>query len=130
MPEKQFSNPSDLRPPPGVYTHVVKTGSTVYLAGQTAVDKAGNIVGKSDPQAQARQVYANLAAAIRSVGGSPADIVRTRTYLTDPRYIPADRAARGEVFGENPPTGTLLIVAGLANPDYLIEVDADAVLSG
>ena len=130
MPEAQYLNPSELRPPPGGgYTHVVKVGNLVFLAGQTGVDREGNVVGKSDPEAQARQVFENIGVAIRSIGGSPANIVRTRTYLTDPRYIPAYRAARSGFFPANPPAGTLLIVTGLASPDYIIEIECDAVLS-
>ena len=130
MPKVEFSNPSELRPPPGGgYTHVVKAGNLVFLAGQTAVDKEGNVVGKSDIEAQSRQVFDNVRIAIESVGGSPSDIVRTRTYLTDPRSIPAYQAARNALFPKNPPGGTLLIVRGLASPDYLIEVEAEAVLS-
>ena len=129
MADVQFLNPSELRPPPGGrYTHVVKSGNLVFLAGQTAVDRDGNIVGKGDIEAQARQVFQNIDVAIRSVGGTLANIVRTRTYLTDPRFAAGYDAARTEFFPTNPPGGTLLIVSGLASPDYLIEVEAEGVV--
>ncbi len=128
MAEVQYLNPPEMRQPVGWFTQVVKVGNTLYIAGQTANDKNGNVVGINDIQAQTRQVYENIMTAVRAVGGSSAKVVRTRTYLTDSRFIPEYRVIPREFFPENPPANTMLIVQGLARPEYLIEVDAEAVI--
>ena len=129
MAEVQYLNPGEMRQPGGWYTQVVKVGNTLYVAGQTANDKDGNVVGINDVEAQARQVYANIMTAVQTVGGSSARVVRTRTYLTDSRFIPEYRTVPREFFPQNPPANTMLVVQGLARPEYLIEVDAEAVIS-
>jgi enamine deaminase RidA (YjgF/YER057c/UK114 family) len=105
-------------------------GSTVYLAGQTPIDAAGNVVGEGDFAAQARQVYANIRTALAAVGADVSHLVRTTTYIVN--YTPALRdalaAARSEAFGDVKPASTLLGVQALANPAYLIEVEGIAVL--
>ncbi len=128
MTEVQYLNPPEMRQPAGWFTQVVKVGNTLYAAGQTANDKNGNVVGINDIEAQTRQVYENIMTAVRAVGGSSAKVVRTRTYLTDSRFIPEYRVIPREFFPENPPANTMLIVQGLARPEYLIEVDAEAVI--
>ena len=128
MAEVQYLNPPEMRQPVGWFTQVVKAGNTLYVAGQTANDKNGNVVGINDIEAQTRQVYENIMTAVQAVGGSSARVVRTRTYLTDSRFIPEYRVIPREFFPENPPANTMLIVQGLARPEYLIEVDAEAVI--
>ena len=124
-------NPEGLSTP-AAYSHVVRArgGSTVYLAGQTPIDAAGNVVGEGDFAAQARQVYSNVLKALAGVGADASHLVRTTTYIVN--YTPALRdalaAARGEAFGEVKPASTLLGVQALANPAYLIEVEGIAVL--
>ena len=128
MAEAQYLNPSEISDPGGRYTQMVRVGDVVYISGQTAGDKDGNIVGKGDPLAQARQVFANLGAAIRSVGGKPSDIIKTTTYVLDRDYVAAVREARQEFFPQNPPTSTMVVVSGLANPDFLLEIEGVAHL--
>ncbi len=130
MAEVQHISPPELVDTTGRYTHVVKAGNLVFIAGQTSADREGNVVGKADFPAQARQVYANLRAAVQAAGGRMEDVVKLTTYLTDPRYIPDLRAARGELWSTDPPANTLLIVSGLANPDYLLEIEAVLVVDG
>lgn len=129
MAEVERINPTTLHDPAGRYTSVVKRGNVVFIAGQTAVDKDGNIVGEGDPEAQARQVYANIDAAIKSVGGTKDDILKTTTYILDRDHILATRPARNDYFGDKRPTSTMLIIPGLADPRYLIEVECEAILS-
>ena len=127
----RFINPSGLVKPVG-YTHVVlsRDRRTAYIAGQVAFDSAGQVVGTDDFPAQAEQVFANLRRALASVGGSFADVVKTTTYVTDPRYIPALRAARGRYLNaEHPPANTLIVIAGLARPGLLLEIEAVAELA-
>ena len=127
MPERQHLNPDTMGQPRG-YTHVVKVDNTVYIAGQTGVSPDGN-VAKGDPEAQARQVWRNIEAAIQSVGGRLQDVVKSTTYITDIQYAGAVRKVREDLFqSSNPPTSTLLVVSALAQPDFLVEIEAIAVV--
>ncbi|MBI4201400.1 MAG: RidA family protein [Chloroflexi bacterium] len=127
---KQFINPSTLSTPTG-YSHVVKTGTLAFIAGQVAVEKGGNVVGTGDIEAQARQVFANLDTAVKSAGGRKQDIVSTTVYLTNRDHLTAYRKAREVYFGSsNLPTSTLLFISGLARPELLMEVEAIAVIEG
>ena len=128
MADVERLNPPTLNDPAGRYTAVVKRGNVVFIAGQTAIDKDGNLVGEGDPLAQARQVYANIDAAIKSVGGTKDDILKTTTYILDLDHLLATRPARNEYFGDKRPTSTMLVISGLADPRYLIEVECMAVL--
>ena len=127
MPSKTYVNPETMAQPRG-YTHVVKVGNTAYIAGQVSIGHDGNVVGKGDPEAQARQIWHNLEAAVKSVGGTLNNIVKTTTYVTNLNYAAAILKVREERFPINPPTSTLLVVAGLASPDYMMEIEAIAVV--
>lgn len=110
------------------YSHVAKAGKTLYIAGQVARDLDGKLVGKGDIDAQARQVYTNLKSILTEAGGDLANIVKTTTILTHYSHIERYRVIRNEFFGEVMPPNTLLIVESLASPDFLMEVEAIAVL--
>ena len=110
------------------YSHAAKAGNTLYIAGQVARDIRGDLVGKGDFQAQARQAYANLRNILQEAGGDLGNIVKMTTILTDSGNVEHLRAVRNEIFGDIRPPNTLLIIQGLASPDYLIEVEAIAVL--
>ena len=127
MPSKTHLNPDTMSQPRG-YSQVVKVGNTAYIAGQVSLARDGSVVGKGDPEAQARQIWHNLEAAVKSIGGTLNDIVKTTTYVTNINYAAGVRKAREERFPTNPPTSTLLVVAGLANPDFMIEIEAIAVV--
>ena len=127
MPSKTYLNPEIMSQPRG-YSHLVKVGHTAYIAGQVSVARDGSVVGKGDPEAQARQIWHNLEAAVKSIGGTLNDIVKTTTYVTSINYAAGLRKVREEWFPTNPPTSTLLVVAGLANPDFMIEIEAIAVV--
>jgi enamine deaminase RidA (YjgF/YER057c/UK114 family) len=128
MPSQQYLNPESMSRPRG-YSQVVKVGNTVYIAGQVSAGSNGNVVGKGDPEAQARQVWRNIEAAVKSVGGTLQNVVKTTTYVTNISYAAAVRQVREELYrSSNPPTSTLLVVAGLASPDYLMEIEAIAVV--
>jgi enamine deaminase RidA (YjgF/YER057c/UK114 family) len=129
-PGARFINPSGLVRPTG-YTHVVVAadGRTVYIAGQVAFDSAGQVVGAGDFAAQAKQVFANLRRALASVGGSFDDILKTTTYVTDLRNLPALREERARHFdAAHAPANTLVPVAALARPELLLEIEAVAEL--
>jgi 2-iminobutanoate/2-iminopropanoate deaminase len=110
------------------YSHAAKSGNTLYVAGQVARDIKGELVGKGDFQAQARQAYTNLKNILQEVGGGLKNIVKMTTILTDSGNVESLRVIRNEFFGDIKPPNTLLIIESLASPDYLIEVEAIAVL--
>jgi 2-iminobutanoate/2-iminopropanoate deaminase len=122
--------PSSLPDPRPRYSQGILTegGRVLFIAGQTAVDKDNNVVGKGDIDRQAEQVFVNLAAVLEAAGGSFDNLVMTTAYLTDLRYREAYNRVRLKYYKQHCPVSTLLVVAGLANPDYLIEVDGIAVL--
>ena len=126
----RYHNPKGLSKPTG-YTHVViaPDGRTVYIAGQVAFDSAGSVVGRDDFAAQAEQVYRNLQRALESIGGSMADLVKTTTFITDLKHLPALREIRARrLSSSQPPANTLLVVSSLARPELLIEIEAVAIL--
>jgi reactive intermediate/imine deaminase len=128
MPSQQYINPEALSRSRG-YSQVVKVGNTVYIAGQISAGPDGSVVGKGDPESQARQVWRNIEAAVKAAGGTLQNVVKTTTYVTNIQYAAAVRKVREELFqSSNPPTSTLLVVAGLASPDYMVEIEAIAVV--
>jgi enamine deaminase RidA (YjgF/YER057c/UK114 family) len=110
------------------YSHVAKVGKTLYIAGQVARDIQGKLVGKGDVEAQARQVYTNLRNILEEAGGGLRNIVKTTTILTHYGNVEGYRKIRNEFFGDIMPPNTLLIIESLASPDFMIEVEAIAVL--
>lgn len=127
---REIIQPEGVHSTAGVgYSHVAKAGNTVYIAGQIALDGEGNLVGKDDIEAQTHQAYANLQVILEELGGSLDDIVKMTTYLTDRSQLEAFRRVRNRFFSEPFPPNTLLFVSGLAQPDYLVEIEAIAVLA-
>jgi enamine deaminase RidA (YjgF/YER057c/UK114 family) len=127
----ELVNPDEL-PTPDSYTQVVAaTGSRmVFVAGQMAEDAQGNLVGPGDLAAQARQVFANVGRALAAAGAKPEQVTKITIYVVHhrPEYLPEISAARVAVFGEHKPADTLIGVEALAEPKYLIEVDAIAIV--
>ena len=124
----QRIQPDGLSRPP-TYSQVVKAGNTIYIAGQVAQDEHGQLVGPGDFVAQANQVFENLAKALAAAGAGFADLVKTTIYVTDPRYREALRDVRTRYLGNaSPPASTMVVVAGLAQPEYLLEIEAVAVI--
>ncbi|HLE53849.1 MAG TPA: RidA family protein [Thermoplasmata archaeon] len=111
------------------YSRAVRVGPFVYVAGTTAWDETGEIVGIGDPYAQTVQVLRNLERALASAGASMRDVVRTRTFVTDISYWEAVGRAHGEVFREMRPAATMVEVARLLDPRMLVEMEVDAVLA-
>ena len=127
MTSKQYLNPDTMAQPSG-FTNVVKVGNTVYIAGQVSRDASGNIVGVGDAEAQVRQVWKSLEAAVKAAGGDGlGNLVKTTTYITNIEYSAAVRKVRDELFqSTNPPTSTLLVISELASPEYMVEIEAIA----
>ncbi|HEX3273117.1 MAG TPA: RidA family protein [Ktedonobacterales bacterium] len=128
----RFVNPPMLPPSPG-YTQVViaPAGRTVHISGQVALDTSGAIVGLGDFSAQARQVFENLKAALEAGGASFADVVKITIFVLDMANLPALREIRDEyVNTERPPASTAVQVSRLAREEFLLEIEAVAVLPG
>ena len=123
------SNPQGLSTPTG-YSHVVSAsgGKTVYIAGQVAFDAQGNLVGKGDLAAQTKQVFENLAIALKAAGATFSNVVKTNYYLRDASQVAIVREIRSKYFTSELPASTLVEVPRLANPDFLIEIEVIAVV--
>jgi enamine deaminase RidA (YjgF/YER057c/UK114 family) len=105
-------------------------GTLVFVAGQVALDKAGVLVGKDDFRAQTQQVFQNLKAAIEAAGGNFHDVIKLNSYLVDFSSLPAFREVRDTYINlQNPPAGTAVQVPRLFRPEFLVEVEAVAVVT-
>jgi enamine deaminase RidA (YjgF/YER057c/UK114 family) len=132
--EINFSSPQALPPPMG-YSHVVgiRGGRTIYISGQVARDASGAMVGIGNFRSQLTQIFVNLDLAVRSSGGIFADVVKLNYYCCDsvpPTELVAVLEVRDQfVNTKNPPASTFVVVRRLAMPEWLIEVEAVAVVS-
>ena len=122
----EFVNPKTVRAPGGAYSHTVKVPANaewVVIDGQVGVN--GEIQGGIRKQAE--QVFRNIVGCLREHKMRKSDLVKFTVFLTDPRYVEAYRAARKKIIGDDVlPASTLLIVDGLASPEFLIEIEATA----
>jgi len=129
MPELQARVRYINRAPLG-YSHIVevRSGRTLYIAGQLALDRDGKLVGPGDFRAQIKQVFENLKTRLEEVGASFKDVVKLNYYLTDASDLQALRDTRDSYINtENPPASTLVVVKQLVREEYLVEVEAIAV---
>lgn len=106
----------------------VRGGTTVYVSGLVSRDRQGNVIGKGDMAAQIRQVGENLRLSLDAAGATLKDLVRTCTYVTDIDEFFKHVDARQEYFGEALPTSSTIGVSRLSHPDFLVEVEAFAVI--
>ena len=124
-------NPSELGSPAG-YSQVVEVQATrlIFIAGQTALDRNGELVGANDFSAQAQQVFDNLGAALHSVGCTASNLVKLTVFVRDMEDLQAYRAARNRFFATvtppAAPTVTLVEVSRLYGPEFLLEIEAIA----
>lgn len=125
-------NPAELPTPTGYSQVVVATGSrTVFVPGQVALDGDGKIVAAGDVAGQARQAFANLRSAVEAAGAAIEDVAKITWYIVGyrPEWLPGLAAARNEVLGTHAPASTLVGVAALAQPHFLVEVEAIAIVT-
>ena len=127
---KKIIQPKNLQDPRPRYSQaiLVEGGKLLFIAGQTASNKEGNVVGVGDIEAQAKQVFENIKTIVEEAGGTLDDIVKTTVYITDSKYREGQRKVRSQYLTKDPPTSTLIVVKGLAREEFLIEVESIAVL--
>jgi enamine deaminase RidA (YjgF/YER057c/UK114 family) len=125
--ERKTFSPETVHKTPGTYTHGVQVDDTLYVAGQIALDADGNLVGPGDAEAQADQAAQNLIRVLEAAGASADDVVYTCLYITNPGYIDAVRSAR-QKYGLTGCPSTLLVIPSLATADFLVEIEAIAVV--
>ena len=125
----RYFNPPTLSVPTG-YSHVVdvQSGRTIYIAGQVALDKSGNVVGKGNFAAQTTQVFENLKLALAAAGATFDNVVKLNTYVTDMSQVQTLRDIRAKYYGKNAPASTLVQVGKLAREELMIEIEAIAIV--
>lgn len=129
----EYLNPPALCPTFG-WTHVatVLGGKTIYISGQVSVNERGELVGKGDLRAQTVQTFENLKHALAAAGATFRDVVKSNLYVVglQPEHVPILREVRSRYFSaEHPPVSTLVGVAALVVPDWLIEIELVAVVA-
>ena len=134
MSDLQHFSPQGVAAPRATYSHAVRTGGILWLAGQVPIDAEGKTVGLGDVGAQTRQVIHNIGAILEACGAGFTDVVRFTAYVVGRENRDGFRAARSELWGDLYPTGayptsTLLVVSGLASDEFLVEIEATAAVS-
>jgi enamine deaminase RidA (YjgF/YER057c/UK114 family) len=128
----QYINPETLNRNPAFTNVVIASGpvKTIYIGGQDAVDASGKIVGKGDFKAQTEQVLQNMQAALAAGGAQVEHVVKWNLYIVQGQSLQEGFEVFQRLWGKrpNPPAITAMFVAGLAHPDYLLEMDAIAVV--
>jgi enamine deaminase RidA (YjgF/YER057c/UK114 family) len=116
---------------PPTYTQAVRvTGAStiLFLSGQVSYDKDGGVLHRGDFKGQAREAFRAIKALVEAAGGTMSSIVKLNTYITDVRYRADLVPVRQEFFSGKSPASTLVAVSALAHPDWMIEIEAIAVL--
>jgi 2-iminobutanoate/2-iminopropanoate deaminase len=120
-------NPGTVAPPLARYSHAIEVPAGarwLHLSGQVGVRPDGTLA--EGAEAQVEQTWANILALLQAAGMTVHDLVKVTVFLTDPAHIPLQREVRQRVLGGVTPASTLLVVAGLARPDLLVEIEAIA----
>jgi enamine deaminase RidA (YjgF/YER057c/UK114 family) len=136
--ERQMSNETiveflipDTMPKSVGYSQAARVtgGAVVFIAGQVALDKSGSLVGKDDCRAQLQQVFENLKAAVEATGGTFHDVIKLNSYFLDLSHLAEFREVRDQYVNlKNPPASTAVQVPRLFRPEFLVEVEAVAVV--
>ncbi len=127
MHERQnISSGSPFEPVLG-YCRAVRVGNTISVSGTGPARPDGTV--DPDPEAQATRSLEIITAALAEAGATPADVVRTRVYLTDAEDFDAVARAHGEVFSDIRPANSTVVVAALLNPQWKVEIEADAIIT-
>jgi enamine deaminase RidA (YjgF/YER057c/UK114 family) len=125
------TNPSTIAKPFSNYSHVVTAEGAqklVFCAGQVAADADGKVLPPDDFHAQTKMVMQNLTNALAAGGAKLSDVTKITIYITSPHDVPKARGILFDYFGDHPPGSTLCILRGLANPNFLLEIEAIAAV--
>lgn len=124
---RHVSSGSPYEPKIG-FSRAVRVGGVIAVSGTAPIGPDGATVGRGDPAAQARRCLEIIRSALEEVGGTMADVVRTRIFFTRAEDWPEIGRVHGEFLSEVRPAATMVKVAGLLDPDWLVEIEADAVI--
>jgi 2-iminobutanoate/2-iminopropanoate deaminase len=128
---KDYIRPDGVHTPFSSYSHAVVVEAPqkiIYCAGQVAGQADGTILGPDNFEAQGEMVMKNLERVLQDCGATLADVVKLVSYVCTPHDVKRVRALTRKYFPQNPPANTICVVRGLAHPDYLLEIDATAVV--
>lgn len=129
MPEKQPIIPPGASANPNL-SPGMRAGGFLFVSGHVSQDGSGNVVGAGDCETQTRQVFSNIRAVVTAAGATMEDVVKITCFLTDIANYPAYSKVRLETFPKDPPASSTVVVAGLVNDAYLVEVEAVVNLPG
>ncbi len=110
------------------YSRAVRVGNHISVSGTTATDENGQLVGGTDPYAQSTYIFQKIERALKEAGASLNDVVRTRIYVTEQPHWEGAARAHAEFFGAVRPANTLVVVKALIGDEYLVEIEAEAIL--
>ena len=120
-----FPNPQNK---PSGFSPVTRVGKMVFVSGQVGNDASGNLVGEGDCRAQADQCFKNIEAALSAAGATLGDLTKITTFLVNADDYPAYATARLQLFPEDGPASSTVMITALVSPDYLVEIEAIAVV--
>lgn len=127
MPVSRVASSSGYAPVIG-FSSAVRAGDLVFVAGTTAVDASGGVVGGADPYAQTQEALRKIGAVLVEAGTDLSHVVQTRMYLIRAEHWEQVGRAHGEVFAAGPPAATMVVVAGLLDPRMLVEIEVVAAV--
>lgn len=110
------------------FSRAVRIGNTIAISGTGPIAPDGSTAAPADAYGQAKRCLEIVARAVEEAGGTLEDIIRTRMFVTDVNAWESVARAHGEVFGEIRPASTMVIVSGLVRPEWLVEIEADAIV--
>ena len=122
--------PAGFGPQPGPWAAAVRSGNYLFISGQVAIDVDGEVKAIGDPRGQAIKIHENLARILESVGATFADVIKVTIYIVDVAHRPAIQEVRYQYFGDTLPASTMVVVAGLVRPEFLLELEAVAEIPG
>ncbi len=124
---KEVIVPGNVHPARG-FSHAIKVGNTIYVAGQAGLDEEGNVVTKGDVVAQTERAYENLKRVLEAAGAAITDIVKLNIYTTDLEGFMKTGEVRRKYFGKHFPAATAVQIVKLSPPESMVEIDAIAIV--